>query len=1228
MNKILLIISSLFYTFGQDSPTSNPTTSPLLSSSCNSRTYNIANDFSGTQGANGWYYGYNNGGSFTQFTHYQTTGYTSSLAWNYNAASYGYITSNVIMPNGATSCGTPSYGNIAPVLRWINPGSCYNDVTIYLSLSPGTTSVLPTLTVNGNSLYAPGSGVTYSNYFNVYDIYSIELSVGPLNGNCNAAQTTYSLIISPMGSSNTVKTTSTITNSPKSSSSIVSSRSNTLSATATATVFYTGNWTDFGQLNYANADITPAPLGAMTIANCQLNCWLNSECGVIVVETPCTTISLDDPEIYTTVCSRCWLKLTAGWAISADSESKTLMLYDRVYPPTTTSIVSKTSTTSIEPSDSLVSSKSPSRSPLASISSLKSNSISSSSSQTKTSSASIEPTDSSLKSNTISASSSQSKTSTASIDPTDSIRATSSVVTYSTINYCSNFGKSFTLPFIGSSIYTMTNNIGGSYTNNLGCWVLIYGAGNSQQFRVNISSLSTEPCCDFFSISNSAGTQIVRYSGSTGSGTSFMVSGTSFIRIDFTSDGSSVSSGVFATISLEYYSSTPSPSNSPSPSLSRSTSLSPISTKSLLSSYTNISSYTNYKSNSPTSNSTKTLLNSISNYNSISVTGITSSTISVSSILSRSPTSYNTRSISNSPIRSMSPSSYSSVSNSISGSPSHSSGLSSSSCSSLSNSGSFSVSSCSSVSNSGSSSASSYSSLSSSVSPSLSSYTSLSNSNLGTSSPSSSSSLSNSNLGTSSPSSSSSLSNSNLGTSSASSSISASNSNLGTLSASSSISASNSPSETNSPSYTNYVSLSMLPSITNYMTSSSSVSISSSNYTTYTLSFSPTNYLTPTISPSPSYMNALPFALPAKGDSYAAEVTNQLNNYLNDLLTSGQQIPPAQALNVINNIPSIGVSDTMNILKKLSGLVTESVSFSSSSFEGSLAPLKNTTVSVNSTSYNINIPVIPNLLPNSAITAISWSNETSFSNESTLSNIMSVSVSSKGVDSKISNLSQPIILHWKISNIIQPPNTTLKCSYWNYTSSSWRSDGCVLLSNLSNSDGIIECSCDHMTDFVARFERIAEMNSNLFGNAANVYSLEGLEKYKSYYILYGCYFIFMILCGIGLQRLDIKNSKQYLKALKENIDILKFKKEIKHFYIDKCYLNKEDIWEFDEYDHYIIRKNKLTNEIYNSADDSIKNNKNFNKILNILLDEKLEEKRKEDIHLEITDTESKKDSMF
>jgi hypothetical protein len=126
------------------------------------------------------------------------------------------------------------------------------------------------------------------------------------------------------------------------------------SATATSTVFYTGNWTDLGQVDYAFSDISPNPLTSVTINQCQINCWQNPLCGVIVVTEPCNTIPLDSPLVYTSVCEQCWLKSTSGWVISADSVSRSLMLYDRVYPPTTTSFKTLTNTASARPTSSVI----------------------------------------------------------------------------------------------------------------------------------------------------------------------------------------------------------------------------------------------------------------------------------------------------------------------------------------------------------------------------------------------------------------------------------------------------------------------------------------------------------------------------------------------------------------------------------------------------------------------------------------------------------------------------------------------------------------------------------------------------------------------------------------------------------------------------------------------------------------------------------------------------------
>jgi hypothetical protein len=254
---------------------------------------------------------------------------------------------------------------------------------------------------------------------------------------------------------------------------------------------------------------------------------------------------------------------------------------------------------------------------------------------------------------------------------------------------------------------------------------------------------------------------------------------------------------------------------------------------------------------------------------------------------------------------------------------------------------------------------------------------------------------------------------------------------------------------------------------------------------------------------------------------------------------------------------------------------------------------------------------------------------------------MSVSVSNKGSNTNIANLTTPLILSWNIKNITTPPNMTLKCSYWNYTDNSWHSDGCIVL---STSNDLIQCSCDHMTDFVTRFERVAEMNKNIFMNAGNVYSLDGLTRYRNYYIFYGVYFFIIIITAIFLQQLDIKNSKQYLLSLKNNFDILTFKKQIKKFYIDKCYLYNNYITdtsqssdtndnmsteENDTYNDYIKYINIISKKIYNNYENPFNYDENdIKEIIKILVSDEISENKRNRELRNITNHEKNENSIW
>lgn len=506
--------------------------SPSASRTCSYRVYNSATDFSSTQGSNGWYYGYYNGANFAQFTNYgiSSTGSVGSVnSWNYNSASNGIISGTMIMQNGDVACNTATYGDIAPVLRWYNPpGSCYQDITIWLFLSGSSNSAgsIIQLKVNGIDIYSYSGVPSADKYFNVFGVRSVELSIGPINSNCDYGQTSYTLNIAPIGptvtalstrslSSSSVRSissgrTTTMSASPRvtvsssttatNTGSISISKSSSLSATATATVFYTGNWTDYGAV-YWNVPLSNT--GSETISQCMIRCSLNEFCGGISVNTPCYDIPLNSPNIYTTICANCFLIPMAGvgsGGFVTNAGWQSFIIYDKMFPPTESSRASVTQTVSALP--------------------------------------------------------------------------TASVVTNSTLNICTNWGRSVTLPFINSSITLITNAPGTNYVNGLGCNVFIYGAGVAQQFLVNINSFSTEAGRDFFRVYNSLGTQIYINSGNLGGGWHLYYQGP-FIQIAFTSDAANVASGINAVVSLIYSSDSASPSQSSLMSVSTRVSASP-----------------------------------------------------------------------------------------------------------------------------------------------------------------------------------------------------------------------------------------------------------------------------------------------------------------------------------------------------------------------------------------------------------------------------------------------------------------------------------------------------------------------------------------------------------------------------------------------------------------------------------------------------------------------------
>ena len=274
-----------------------PSVSMQPSTTCaNYRTYSSSADFSSIQGANGWYYGYYSGATFVQFANYGNSIYTAGYnSWMYSTSSNGLINAVQFMPNGPGSCNTAATGYITPVLRWYNPvSSCYQDVTITLVAYQGHAGgdgVELKLMVNGSPILSQtntaSGALSINSQFNAYSVRSVELSVNAIVG-CDYDQTTYTLIIAPMGvspvttysaSSSSTKTlsktasvsasasASPITYSPLSSRSTSASPSFTSSSSVSKSVSYSAEPTSslIGTFSYNMCSFASSSAGTLSL---------------------------------------------------------------------------------------------------------------------------------------------------------------------------------------------------------------------------------------------------------------------------------------------------------------------------------------------------------------------------------------------------------------------------------------------------------------------------------------------------------------------------------------------------------------------------------------------------------------------------------------------------------------------------------------------------------------------------------------------------------------------------------------------------------------------------------------------------------------------------------------------------------------------------------------------------------------------------------------------------
>ena len=133
----------------------------------------------------------------------------------------------------------------------------------------------------------------------------------------------------------------------------------------------------------------------------------------------------------------------------------------------------------------------------------------------------------------------------------------------------------------------------------------------------------------------------------------------------------------------------------------------------------------------------------------------------------------------------------------------------------------------------------------------------------------------------------------------------------------------------------------------------------------------------------------------------------------------------------------------------------------------------------------------------------------------------------------LQNLSSP----FTFTNILTPNrNASLEpqCIFWDTANQKWSPNGCQMIRYTNNS---IECACNHLTDFSARFEGIREQNKNIFNNAPVAFSQDSLKRFTAFYIFTGAFFGVFILIFIYLTHINSKKALEYARVVAKYNDI-------------------------------------------------------------------------------------------
>lgn len=108
-----------------------------------------------------------------------------------------------------------------------------------------------------------------------------------------------------------------------------------------------------------------------------------------------------------------------------------------------------------------------------------------------------------------------------------------------------------------------------------------------------------------------------------------------------------------------------------------------------------------------------------------------------------------------------------------------------------------------------------------------------------------------------------------------------------------------------------------------------------------------------------------------------------------------------------------------------------------------------------------------------------------------------------------------------------------ECVFWNATTSSWSSEGCIAVNVTSIS---VTCACDHLTDFASRFAALAEANEEVLETGISI-GIDDLQRSPAVVAQIAAIAVVVLVLFAYVTRLDQKQRRLFELAVAQDEEV-------------------------------------------------------------------------------------------